>query len=172
MRRKHLGVLLKLLGRDVWEPAILPVSPMLEVSYPALPICSHLSPWLFPTLMVLFSLLASAGLSSPAFSTWASLTSQTSLSILLFLGCFFQSQPLPTPVPLCPALFDQLILLLNLSPSHQIKFLLFQAREMADLFTVQPVSQNNITQAKEYAFLQLPLPFSHQPILQNSQTVF
>lgn len=84
----------------------------------------------------------------PAFSAWASLISQTSLSFLLFLDFFFQFQPLLIPVPLCPMLFDQLILPLDLSPGHQTNFL-FQAREMEDLFTAQPVIQNNITQAKE-----------------------
>lgn len=107
----------------------------------------------------------------PAFSAWASLISQTSLSFLLFLDFFFQFQPLLIPVPLCPMLFDQLILPLDLSPGHQTNFL-FQAREMEDLFTAQPVIQNNITQAKEYTFLWSPLPFSQQPILQYNQTVF
>lgn len=68
-------------------------------------------------------------------------------------------------------LFDQLILFLNLSPDHQINFLL-QAREMEYLFTAQPVIQNNVTQAKVYTFLRSPLTFSHQAILQYSQIGF
>lgn len=154
----------------LWEPAFLPACPKPEVSYPVLPTCSHPSSWLFPALVVLFS-LASPGPSSSAFSVWSSLMSQTSLSNLLFLGCFFQSQPLSTPVALCPTLFDQLILLLNFSPTQQINFL-FQTKEIKDIFTAQPVIQNTLTQAKEYTFLQSPPPFSHQPILQNGQTGF
>lgn len=120
-----------------------------------------------PVLIFSFSdgpiLLASKSWSiCPAFSAWASLFSQTSLSVLFILDLFFHFQPLPIPVPLCPTLLDQLILPLDLSPGHETNFL-FQARQMEGLFTAQPVIQNNVTQAKEYTFLWSPLPFSHQP---------
>lgn len=52
----------------LWESAILPVSSTPKISYPALPICFPSQFWDFPSLMVLFSLLASLGLLSHFFS--------------------------------------------------------------------------------------------------------
>lgn len=112
------------------------------------------------------TLLASKSWSiCPAFSAWISVTSQTSLSILLSRTSFSNFSPSASHS------LDQLILPLDLSPGHQTNFL-FQAREIEDLSTAQPVIQNNITQAKENTFFWSPLPFSHQPVLQYSQIVF